>query len=204
MIHEFLFVMKKEIFYVSNLLSISRFLLLGITVYFLLSGFHLGFLYASVVMVVIWITDILDGYVARKRNEISELGKIIDPLADKVTIITVCLILLLQGVIPLWFAAVVFLRDLIIFAGGIYIKSRSGVVMQSDRVGKLTAFLIGFTLLLSLVFTSIKLYIFGETKLYHIEKLELYLNIMFFISIALSALSLISYYYKLKAVKSNN
>jgi CDP-diacylglycerol--glycerol-3-phosphate 3-phosphatidyltransferase len=195
---------KREILYVSNLLSLSRFLLLGIAVYFLLSGLALGFLYASVVMVVIWLTDVLDGIFARKRNEISELGKIIDPLADKVTIITIGLILLIQGVIPLWFAAVVYLRDLIILTGAIHIKNRFGVVMQSDKAGKLTAFMIGLTLLLSLVFTSIKLYIFDETMSYHIEKLELYLNIMFFISIAFSALSLISYYYKLKAVKSNN
>jgi CDP-diacylglycerol--glycerol-3-phosphate 3-phosphatidyltransferase len=195
--------MKKEIFYISNLFSIFRFVLLIPVVLLLISGTFNNYIIASVLIILIWLTDVFDGYIARKRKEITELGKILDPLADKTTIISIGLILLLKNIIPLWFALVIFIRDAVILAAGLYLKHRHNKVLQSNLIGKLTAFLIGFTLLLSLVFTSIKLYIFEMNDMYHIENLELYSEIMFLICIAMSVLSLISYFYKLRGIKSN-
>lgn len=142
-----------------------------------------------------WISDLLDGYYARTRNEVSELGKIIDPLADKVIVISITIILLLQGILPFWFLIVIVLRDLIILSGGLFIKQKYGIVLQSNWVGKLTVFTIGFTLLnmiliKGLTSSSINFFV------YHIDKLELYWKVLILISILMSVFSLVSYFKK--------
>jgi len=155
------------------------------------SGYH--YLIASLIIIVIWLTDLLDGYIARKRNEVSELGKIIDPLADKITVITITLILLIQGIMPLWFFAVIMIRDILILSGGLYIKNKRGVVLQSNRIGKITVFVIGFTLFNSILIAHSAAS--GESNffIYHIEKLELYWKFLILISITMSVISVISY-----------
>ncbi len=177
---------SKEIFYISNLISYSRFVLLAIASYFLL---HEKYLPAIAFIILIWISDLLDGYFARSRNEISELGKIVDPLADKVTITVIILILLLKGFVPFWFVILTILRDVIIFSGGLYLKYRKNIVLQSNRTGKVTVFFIGFTLL-ALVF--IRWYALAFPG-YHIEFAELFSKILIFISIVLAFISLLTY-----------
>jgi cardiolipin synthase len=176
----------KEIFYISNLISFSRFILLAVTAHFLLQEnypFAIGFL------VLIWISDLLDGYFARTRNEISELGKIIDPLADKVTITVIILILLLLGAVPVWFVILTILRDVIIFCGGLYLKYRKNIVLQSNWTGKLTVFFIGSTLLIIMVIRWLSI----SYPAYHIEFVELFSKIFILISIVLAFISLITY-----------
>jgi CDP-diacylglycerol--glycerol-3-phosphate 3-phosphatidyltransferase len=136
-----------------------------------------------------WISDLLDGYFARTRNEISELGKIIDPLADKISITVITIILLLQGIVPLWFVIITVMRDVFIFTGGLFLKYKKNIVLQSNWMGKLTVFVIGFTLLLFILKKSI---IF-EQPAYHIEFVELLSSILILISIVMALLSLIVY-----------
>ena len=94
------------------------------------------------------ITDVLDGYFARKLNEVTELGKVIDPIADKVYILSVSAALLVTGLIPPWFAAVVFGRDMIILIGGVIIKRSRGIVLMSNAMGKATVVVLAIFLLL--------------------------------------------------------
>lgn len=82
------------------------------------------------------ITDLLDGWLARKLNEISDLGKILDPLADKIYMAVGVAALLAKGWLPLWFVAIVLGRDLLIFLGGIYVERRAGIVLPSLYIGK--------------------------------------------------------------------
>jgi CDP-diacylglycerol--glycerol-3-phosphate 3-phosphatidyltransferase len=182
--------MKKEWFYISNLISISRFLLLGCTVYFLLNH---NYLMSCIFIALIWISDLLDGYFARKRNEISELGKIIDPIADKVCIITIIIILFLQKIIPPWFIIISVLRDALILAGGLYLNRYKNIVLQSNLVGKLAVFTIGLTLFLAIFASGAKNGQFGNFFLYHSEFTELLTGVMLFLSIAMIILSLASY-----------
>jgi len=96
-------------------------------------------------------TDFLDGYLARKRHEVTDLGKVIDPLADKVGIGIVAVCLLLTGDIPLWYFVVVLARDALIFLGGVYINRRKGIVPQSNMAGKIAVNVIALALLLSVL-----------------------------------------------------
>ena len=143
-----------------------------------------------------WLTDVLDGYFARKRNEVSELGKIVDPLADKISIITISLIMVLTGIIPLWFFLVIMSRDILILSGGLYIKRKTGIVLQSNIIGKWTVFVIGFTLMNMLIITNFLSQSTNNFFLYHIEKLELYWKFLILISMMMTVISIVSYFRK--------
>ena len=88
------------------------------------------------------LTDFLDGYFARKLNQISELGKILDPIGDKVMVISLIIILSIMGRIPVWLAVMIFSRDILILVGGIYLKKKLGYVVPSNQTGKWTVLFI--------------------------------------------------------------
>jgi cardiolipin synthase (CMP-forming) len=94
------------------------------------------------------LTDVLDGYLARRLDEVSEFGKIIDPLADKVFVGVMVVQMLVMGLLPLWFVAVVLARDILILLGGIYYERRTGVVLPSNYPGKIAVVILSTTLLL--------------------------------------------------------
>jgi CDP-diacylglycerol--glycerol-3-phosphate 3-phosphatidyltransferase len=91
-----------------------------------------------------FISDLADGYIARKFNEVSELGKVIDPLADKICIIAIIIMLYLAEEISTFYFTVIVLRDVIIFFGGILVSKKIGKVLPSNLLGKITVVSIGF------------------------------------------------------------
>jgi len=132
----------------SNMLSFLRVLLVPPVVYCLTTEFPYNRLWATALIVVAVLTDVLDGYLARRLHQVSELGKIIDPLADKIAAVAVTLVLAWNGEIPVWFVSVVVLRDVLILIGGIYIQKKKNIVAQSNWLGKLAvAVLTGYVFL---------------------------------------------------------
>ena len=117
----------------SNLLSLAR-LLLAVPMAFIL--WQDDRVLTLVVFALAIATDLLDGYLARRLNQISDFGKIIDPLADKVFVSTVAVLLAFMGRIPLWFLLAIVARDAVILAGGIYAQKKTGIVLPSNYVGK--------------------------------------------------------------------
>ena len=191
--------MKKEIFYISNLISFSRLPLLAGAAYFLINASVPA---ACVFIVLIWISDLLDGYFARSRNEISELGKIIDPLADKISIIVLLIIMLFLNIIPVWFVIITILRDVLILLGGLYLNSRKNTVLQSNWTGKIAVFTIGLTLLITIFNFGAQKGQFGNYFSYHSEITELLIGVLLFLSIVMILLSVISYFNRfLKLIK---
>ncbi len=83
------------------------------------------------------LSDYLDGYFARGRGEITDMGKILDPLADKIFFGTAAVIMIIQGLIPPYLAFIIVGRDILIFLGGIFIKSKTGIVVASNMTGKI-------------------------------------------------------------------
>lgn len=84
------------------------------------------------------VSDYLDGLVARWRNEISELGKVLDPIADKVMAFFLFLYTVILGWIPLWYFALGVARDLTIMWGSAHIKKKRGKVAMSIMSGKVS------------------------------------------------------------------
>ena len=124
---------------ISNGLSLLR-LLMAIPFWFLLNDFQdyntrVMIIFVGVLVV---FTDWADGFFARKFNQVTELGKIIDPLADKVCAAVLIYKLYLIGEIsPLLFFVLIG-RDVIIFLGGIFLSKYLGKVLPSNFLGKIT------------------------------------------------------------------
>lgn len=165
---------------IPNYISIFR-LLLAIPFYFLLQNIQNDFNYRYYTLALIAIasvSDIIDGFVARRTNQISEFGKIIDPLADKVLIILIVTQLyLLDEIIGLYFWTIV-ARDIIIFVGGIFVSSKIGKVLPSNFIGKITVLSIGVFLILTVA---------------AISKYSFYYHTFFYLSILLSIISVVTY-----------
>lgn len=137
----------KEINTKSNLISLIR-LLMAIPLFILTGNIEEYRIFLIILMIVGCFTDFLDGYLARKYNEVTEFGKIIDPLADKVAISAVVLQLFLSGLIPSGYFAIIILRDIIIFLGGIYVSKKINKVLPSNLLGKITVFFISIFMIL--------------------------------------------------------
>lgn len=143
---------ENKIFNASNSLSFIR-LLLVIPAWFAFSNFdnNLARYSVAAIGVIATITDILDGYLARKLNQITEFGKVIDPLADKVLIVFVVLNLFLLGEIPDYYFYMIIARDVLILIGGLIVAKKIGKVLPSDYMGKATVLSIAFVLLMILL-----------------------------------------------------
>jgi len=93
------------------------------------------------------ITDNLDGYYARRLNQITEFGKIIDPVSDKLLVGVIVIILLIQERMPLWFALVIWGRDVLLMLGSLWAAKKIGLVLPSNVLGKMTITVLGLTLM---------------------------------------------------------
>ncbi|RAV17375.1 CDP-alcohol phosphatidyltransferase family protein [Paenibacillus contaminans] len=121
-----------------NLLTGVRFVLIPIY----LSVFFEGYVkLAFVVLLIAGITDVLDGYLARKRKQITEIGSMLDPLADKCMMLAVMASLLISEMIP-WSAAIAMLiRDAGMIAGSAFFHFRGKKTVPANTMGKLTTVL---------------------------------------------------------------
>jgi len=141
----------KEIILIPNLLSILRLILAFPVFYLLLFTLDINKALLICLFIFMFITDLLDGYLARKRNEVTETGKIIDPLADKLVVGLIALAVVLKGIIPLWFFLVIISRDLLILIFGLYLNRKYNKTLMSNYPGKAAVFGIGLILLLSII-----------------------------------------------------
>jgi len=83
-------------------------------------------------------SDALDGYIARRFNQMSRLGSFLDPLADKILLIAMFSVLAARGLLPVWLAIAVIARDLVILAGAAYWFVRVGMIeMEPTKLSKL-------------------------------------------------------------------
>ena len=97
--------------HVPNILTIIRFFLIPFIIYFI---FTEQYIMAFVMLTLSGLTDVLDGIIARKFDCITNFGKLIDPLADKATQISILASLTFKGIIPLWMLLVVFLKEFVV------------------------------------------------------------------------------------------
>ncbi len=126
----------RQMFWPSNLLSISRVVLIWPLSYWLAQPTTSGTVVSLGVLVVAGLTDFLDGYLARKQNQITPLGTALDPIADKVFAAGFMILLILHRDFPLWLAGVLIGRDLLLLLGGMMLLSRRSVTIPARLFGK--------------------------------------------------------------------
>ncbi len=91
---------------------------------------------ATIIFAVAALTDGLDGYVARKHNQITDFGKFVDPLADKLLVATALIALVELGRIPAWMPVIIIAREFIVTSLRI-VAMGSGVVLAANMTGKI-------------------------------------------------------------------
>ena len=123
--------------HVPNTLTILRFILVPFIVVFM---FQERYVEALIFLILSGLTDVLDGFIARKFNCITNFGKLVDPLADKVTQISILVTLALTNIIPIWFLIIIFLKEALMIAGASFLYGKETVV-SSKWYGKLSTVL---------------------------------------------------------------
>ncbi len=143
---------------------------------------------AFVVFVLAAITDFLDGYVARKYNQITKLGKLMDPLADKVLVFSALILFVEKGLVFGWIVIIILARDLMI---GIFraVAASQSVVIAADKLGKIkTVFQM----------TSVIMMLFGYA--FKIDIIFTGGNYLLYVALLLTVVSGINYIYRNKEV----
>ena len=93
--------------HIPNVLSALRILMVGVFIYFFVQEQYLACL---ITYITAFLTDLLDGYLARRNNWISDIGKVLDPLADKLMLLTALMCFLTKGWLPFYMIVIVFAK----------------------------------------------------------------------------------------------
>ncbi len=128
---------KKLCRHIPNALTILRFILIPFIVYYIAKEQYVD---AFIYLTISGITDVLDGIIARKFNFITNFGKLIDPLADKATQISILVTLSLKNIIPIWILVIVFLKEFVMVSGASFLYGKE-LVVSSRWYGKLSTVL---------------------------------------------------------------
>lgn len=134
---------KEDLLTWSNAISVSR-ILVALPIIYLhyTNGQQINWVITVLVIYGI-VSDYLDGYVARQTNQITEWGKVLDPVADKFCAFILFLYAVYIDIIPLWFFIVEIARDLFIMSGSLYIRKLRGKVAMAVMSGKISVNVLG-------------------------------------------------------------
>ena len=180
--------MKKE--NIPNILTIIRFILIPFIYISVLSQHYLT---ALIIFTISAITDILDGYIARKYNYITDIGKLIDPLADKLTQVSLLLSLTILKLLPWWIFAIVFIKELVLVISASVLYSKKDVVVYSVWYGKLATTLFYLAIVCSLIISHFNLNFTFRIDLY-----------LYYLAILATFFALIMYAIKFKFKRNNH
>lgn len=171
----------KDIFTIPNILSFIRICLISVILYFFQTR---NYFYVFIVLVISGLTDVLDGLIARKFSLVSTLGKIIDPIADKLTQLVVCFCLVKEYPTMFIFFMVLLIKEIIMAILGI-IAIKTEIVRSSKWYGKLSTVIVFIITSIHLIYPKIS------------SKLSLILVMISICFMIFSLIKYIIYYYRL-------
>jgi len=170
--------------YVPNALTVVRFLLIPVIVIACAAG---EYIWAIAILTLSGLTDVLDGTIARKYNLISDFGKLMDPLADKLTQISLLTTLTLKDIIPLWILIIVVLKEFCMVSGASFLYGKE-LVVSSKWYGKLATVLFYVAMVISLFVENI-----GTAMNKNLSLLRTTNSIIYYLAVITSIASLIMY-----------
>ena len=133
---------------------------------------------AFIFFVSIWFTDVVDGFIARRFDQISDFGKIYDPFVDKVFQFTTALMMLIVEKIPSWVVIFMLVKEVFMILGGAYLLQSKRVVVRSKWYGKAT----------TVLFVAALASLFFVPK----DKLEI-TSLLFILPVCMAVFSLVAY-----------
>jgi cardiolipin synthase (CMP-forming) len=122
---------------IPNLLSLFRLLLIPVFLFLLVNE---QYIWALVVLVGSSLTDFVDGYVARQFNQVSRVGQLLDPAADRLFIFSTLIGLAWTGFIPWWLAGVIFAREFLLLIVGVILANFGYGPLPVHHLGKMGTF----------------------------------------------------------------
>ena len=135
--------MISQLWNVPNVVSLIRLALIPVFIWLIVVD---EYGWAGILLGVIGATDWIDGYLARRLDQVTEMGKFLDPLADRIAVVVAVIGGLLTPVLPTWFAILLILREVLIGIGAI-IGWRNGVTKLDVRwLGKLATLMLYFSI----------------------------------------------------------
>lgn len=149
----------------ANKLTIFRIILVPIMVIIPFLGIQgelfsipITYLIIDLIFIIASITDKLDGYIARSRNQVTTFGKFLDPLADKILVLTAMIMLVEMGRLPAWIPVIVLSREFIISGYRLIAVEKGGKVIAASVWGKLKT----VTQMIAIILAFVDLNVFGE------------------------------------------
>ena len=149
----------------ANKLTIFRIILVPIMVIIPFLGIQgelfsipITYLIIDLIFIIASITDKLDGYIARSRNQVTTFGKFLDPLADKILVLTAMIMLVEMGRLPAWIPVIVLSREFIVSGYRLIAVEKGGKVIAASVLGKLKT----VTQMIAIILAFVDLNAFGE------------------------------------------
>ena len=172
----------------ANKLTMIRIFLVPVFLVFItVKDIPYGSIIATIIFIIASLTDQLDGHIARSRNQITNFGKFMDPLADKLLVCSAMICFIELGKLPAWFVIIIIGREFII-SGFRLIAAENGVVIAANYWGK-------FKTVSQMIMIILLLIDLGGV----FDILE---QIFIWLSLALTVISLITYIWQNKSVLS--
>ena len=128
---------------VPNILSFFRLALVPVFLVLVIMGFDL---LALAVLVFSSFTDFLDGVLARRLNQVTRLGQLLDPAADRFFIFATLIGLAVRGIVPWWLFAIIVGRDVLLLVGGVVLANRGYGPLPVHHLGKIATFCLFYAL----------------------------------------------------------
>ena len=175
---------KKEIFTIPNIITISRIVIIIFAAKYLLDG---NFINSFILYLIAIFTDFLDGFLARGLKQITNLGKILDPIADKLMIGSAIFILIYKDLMPIWYGVVVIGCFIVNLLGGLILIKKYKYVPSAIFVGKVAAVFTMLTFLINIAFSF---------HISYLNNFPIWLICIYIISSSLLIASVVIYGYK--------
>ena len=140
-----------------NILTFSRILLTPIFIICLFEDFNGAHFWALVIFVVASVTDAYDGYYARKNNLVTDAGRFLDPLADKILVSSAFISFAIMNLIDFWMVGLIVFRDVFVTSLRL-IMTRNGLTMMTSKIAKSKTLVQIAIIIFTLLFLSIKGY----------------------------------------------
>ncbi|WP_375135268.1 CDP-alcohol phosphatidyltransferase family protein [Halanaerobium saccharolyticum] len=155
------------LFTIPNYITFFRIFLIPVYLYHFVQG---NIIAAAGFFAFSALTDFLDGYIARKYNLESKIGKLLDPLADKLTIISILLVLIYLNIIPRFISFIILIRELFILLSGIITYIYGLNFINPSFIGKLSISLLYLAIALKLLDVNF----FGNSLFYIVIPINIY------------------------------
>lgn len=187
--------------HIPNILTIARFFIIPFIIYSIAVE---KYILALILLTISSLTDILDGWIARKFNFITNFGKLIDPLADKLTQLSVLIAITIKEIIPFWIIVVVAFKEAIMISGASFLYGKE-LVVSSKWYGKLATVLLYIAIVCSFIIASWNnIALLPSNSVSCLPKFDLYI---YYLALATTIFSLVMYYitfYKQGYLKKEN